>query len=182
MNWYKKADQYTAFHGTNQEFDVFVLDQAGQDKKGATSKAGFWFTDSAEEGQQYADYSAKRSVPNQIEHNQKVQDMLSQIEQAEKRGNWDLSERLTNEVESLEFGALRAEPSGQRVVEAVLDMSNPLIIDASQKGYNQQKIIDKAKQEGYDGVIFKNISDSPQGGLITTQYIVFSPSQIRITK
>lgn len=182
MNWYKKAKQYTAYHGTNQEFDVFVLDQVGQDKKGATSKEGFWFTDSMEEGQQYADYSAKRSVPNQIDHNQKVQNLLSQIDQAEKQRNWNLYDKLTEEVESLEFGALRAEPSGQKVIKAVLEMQNPFVIDASQEGYSQQGIIDQAKREGHDGVIFKNISDSPQGGLTTTQYLVFNPSQIRIEK
>jgi len=182
MYWYKKAQQYTAFHGTNQDFDVFILDQAGQDKKGATSKEGFWFTDSIEEGQQYADYSAKRNISNQIEHNQKVQNLLSKIDQAEKQGNWSLSEELTSEVESLEFGAMREESKGQKVIKVILNIKNPFIIDASQENYDQQSSIDQAKKEGYDGIIFKNISDSPQGDLTTTQYLVFNSSQIKVVE
>jgi len=174
------AIKETVYHGTNQNIKEFKLDQIGQDVKGLTSKSGFWFTNSIDEAQQYADYSAERMVPDSIEHEKKVNELLERISQAERKRDYDLVDKLTAEVEDLEFGAMQAEPSGQNIVNTFINIKNPLVVDASKKGFDQVEVINEAKKNNNDGVIFKNISDSPKGDLTTDQYLVFNPEQVLI--
>tara|TARA_R110000868_G_C10972640_1_gene770670 strand:- start:6458 stop:10870 length:4413 start_codon:yes stop_codon:yes gene_type:complete len=173
-----KAQGETVYHGTNQQFDEFKKIK-GQDLKGATSKDGFWFTNSGDEARDYAEYSAKRNVPDRIGHEKKVNSLLKQLESAEKARNFDLVDKLTQQVEELEVNAMRSAPSGQRVVEANLYYKNPKIIKAETLTSEQGSIISKAKKEGHDAVIFENIADSPFGGRTTTQTVVFDPSKIK---
>lgn len=186
-NWYKKAKQYTAYHGTNQEFNGFEIGLKYQDQKARTSEAGFWFTNSMEEAQEYADYSAKRTVPNQISHENKIQEYLGQIQRAEQQGDWDLQERLTMEMEEMEFGAIYAEPEGQKIIEVVLTINNPYVVKADEKSFDIEQAIEVAKANGHDGVIFNEIHDCPKmlsspEIKLTTQYLVFGPSQIEVVK
>jgi hypothetical protein len=185
MNWFKKASTYIGYHGTNQDFDQFQIGQKYQDQKGGTSKEGFWFTDSIEEAQEYAQYSAERTVTNQIEHEKKIQEYLRRIENAERRGDWGLQEQLILEMEDMEYGAINAPPSGQKVIEAVLTLNNPYIVDASEDGFDPQTTINTARRTGYDGVIFYNMFDSPKmfskiESKLTTQYLVFDNRNIQI--
>ena len=185
MNWYKKANSYVAYHGTNQNFDSFEIGQEYQDQKARTSEAGYWFTNSIEEAQEYADNSAERTVPNQIEHENKVQDYLRQIQIAERQGNWDLQEKLTNEMETMEFGAIHAEPTGQKILKVVLTINNPYVVDASERGFEMEEVISFAKNNNHDGVIFNNIIDSPKMFSSpelksTTQYLVFDKNNVKI--
>lgn len=165
-------------HGTNQNFTKFKLGLKGQDVKGATSESGFWFTDSQEEAQQYADYSAERNVANAEEHEDKIDGLLDRIEIAEDRGDFDLSEKLSEELEVLETEAIRGAGSGQLVMDVFVKMKNPLVFESSDF-FDQTTIINEAIEKGHDGVVFYNISDSPKGGLTTNQFIVFNPTQIK---
>jgi hypothetical protein len=59
-----------------------------------------------------------------------------------------------------------------------LDMKNPLVYDFKGSGYRDvsfSDLIDKAIQNGNDGVVFKNSWDPVLGD----QYVVFSPTQIK---
>jgi hypothetical protein len=75
-----------------------------------------------------------------------------------------------------------------KVYETVLDMKNPLTIEINGRPEPGQltDTIKQAKKQGYDSVIFKNISDNPgvsirPGGeqFTSNHYVVFSPSQIK---
>jgi predicted GNAT family acetyltransferase len=174
-----------AYHGTNQDFEDFEIGKEGQDVKAKTSEAGFWFTASEDEAKVYADYSAKRSVPNQVEHEKKVKELQGRIEEANNNRDFNTAEQLTEELEDLEANAIQAEPSGQRVVKADLNMKNPLIVDASTDDFDMQKSIAQAKKESKDGVVFEKISDAPnyEAGIgPTTQYLVFDKKQITTGK
>jgi hypothetical protein len=184
MNWYKIANQYIGYHGTNQDFDLFQIGLKNQDQKGKSSKGGFWFTNLMAEAKQYADYSAQRSVPNQIEHEKKIQEYLKRIQIAERQRNWSLQEKLTEEMETLEYDAINAEPSGQKIIEAILTLNNPYVVDASESNFDPLQTIDIAKANGHDGVIFNNMYDSPKmlssDVPRTTQYLIFDSKNIKI--
>ena len=181
---YPTAEDYVAskdivYHGTNQPFEVFDKGLKGQDVKAESAKEGYWFTASKNEAQDYADYSARRSVPDQVAHEAKVEKLLERIDVAKRQRNYNLQGKLTEEVEELEATAIQAEPSGQRVIEANIEMKNPLVVDASVEGFSHMDAIEKAKKGGYDSIIFENIFDSPTGIDTTTQYVVFDKSQIK---
>ncbi|TSA58074.1 hypothetical protein D4R42_00400, partial [bacterium] len=173
-----KGQGEATYHGTNQEFTEFKV-MEGQDKKGVTSGEGVWLTKSADEAQQYADYSASRNVPDAMEHEAKVDKLLDEIAVAEKQGNWDLSAELTQQVEKMETDAMYGEPTGQRVVEAYPIIENPKTVDGSSITGNQAEIIAEAKKEGYDSVIFKDISDSPYEKITTDQIVVFDANKVK---
>jgi len=64
-----------------------------------------------------------------------------------------------------------------------LKMNNPLIVDAKGGWWmtHNFKAITKAREDGHDGVIIRNVSDNAAGQkerLIDT-YITFSPTQIK---
>jgi len=74
-----------------------------------------------------------------------------------------------------------------------LTLNNPLRYDAKGKSFNElsfltnsvERLINKAKENGNDGVIIKNIYDAPNGSTkdpanLGTNYIVFDPSQVRV--
>lgn len=170
------------YHGTNQEFDDFALDTKGVATKGSTSKEGYWFTSSEEEAQQYADYSAKQNLPNAEDHEKKIADYMNRIKMAERKKDWDLAEQLTGEMEELEFGETQAEPSGQRIIKAYLNIETPYVYDVKNSAaFDQLSIIKREKNKGYDGFIFENIKDSPFGmDESTTHYLVFNTNQIQV--
>lgn len=69
-----------------------------------------------------------------------------------------------------------------------LDMRNPLVVDFEGKSWGESiygstdEIVRKAQEEGYDGVIIKNVRDGGMYGQFLTkgnEYIVFEPNQIK---
>lgn len=90
----------------------------------------------------------------------------------------ELNQRKLNDLEQLYF---KDKGLSRRIVSAHLDMKNPYIFDydggeGTTEGLTSH--IKKAKKEGHDGVIFKNLAD---GGEKDTIYVVFEPKQIKIT-
>jgi len=71
---------------------------------------------------------------------------------------------------------------GGEVKEVYLNLTNPLIVDAGGKYYYEvyQDYFDKARANGNDGIIVKNVIDNPRGDArpIDT-YIAFHPEQIK---
>jgi hypothetical protein len=82
------------------------------------------------------------------------------------------------------------------VYPSYLDLRNPLVIDAKGSSWNKIKYKDKtgdeflgstdflaylAKQDGYDGLIVKNVKDNPNSTVsgISDVYVPFQPEQIR---
>jgi len=79
-----------------------------------------------------------------------------------------------------------AKGYGNKVLEAFPGMKNPKVIDAEGKMFGDMRdvideIVPKAKQDGFDGVIIKNLSDEKNWGQYnpTDHYVVFDPSNIK---
>ena len=115
--------------------------------------------------------------------NDEIKDFRDEIKEAEEQ----LSEleRLDNEIEAHE--GIREEAlwtvQSLETIEAYLIMRNPMIFE--QQVYNESltDTIRKAKANGHDGVIIKQMYDpyyplDPTANYVGNHYIVFEPAQI----
>src|SRR5690606_19230066 len=81
---------------------------------------------------------------------------------------------LTAELQSFELG-------GANVIPAFLSIRNPLEHDFGGELFDPddvERVIRRARREGHDGVIIRNIRNFEGGGTSTT-YIVFRPEQVK---
>lgn len=170
------------YHGTNQAFESFSSTKLGANTKTESSGMGFWFSESPVEAGDYAGLAAKNQISNAEYHQYKVDELNKKIESAQKLRNFDEEERLTQELEDLDIGAVRSE-SGQVVYPVYLDIKNPKIIDATGKSLNEiGPQIKEAKAQGYDGVKIENIRDPARSDVerpATNQWVAFSSEQIK---
>lgn len=176
---YVKAQGESVYHGTNEEFNSFKLGKT-TGAQGRTSKQGIWFTDSKEEAIQYAKLAGKRNYQNQEQYDKKIEKLISKSETAADKGDYDTQEKLLAEAEALEIEMKSIEPK-EIIVESFLP-KNMLTYDSVTlfNSDEMDNVIEKAKKEGYDGVAFTNISDSPFGlAKPTNQYVVFNPKHIK---
>jgi hypothetical protein len=168
------------FHGTNQTIDKFDEESLGSNTKAVSSYGGFFFTEDVEEAQTYADYSASRQIENAKDHEKKEAEYLEQMEVAQRKGDWDQYEKLNIEMEDFSLGAMRADPSGQRIYSVYLSIKNPFMVkNVGNKNTGEvNDLINKAREQGHDGVYLVGISD----GFVrpTNQWVAFASNQIRI--
>jgi hypothetical protein len=183
-NWFGKSKVTGAegkplvvYHGTTGDFDSFSAKFQGTTTGATSSKSGFFFTSSPRTAKSYADHSALAAP---------VYKLIEEADKAGDKGDWDTYEAKQSEAEALEQSL--ADPAnrgrGQNLVPVYLQMNNPMVFDA--KGENPEgiggidKLIQKAKRAGHDGLIIQNFDDS--AGLsndISDHYVVFKPEQIK---
>lgn len=170
------------FHGTNQPFEKFRHKYKGRNTQNISSLMGFFFSEDINEAKDYADYSAKNQITEREKTELMEKDYLRQIQDAERKRDFDLSEKLTLEMEDLSLGKLREEPSGQRIVAVYLKALNPLVVKGSSPDIYSH--INAAKKYRYDSVKFSGIIDNPfmlqKEVYPTNQWVVFKTSQIWI--
>ena len=177
------------YHGTNQNIDQFDPKRGGTatgENAGATK--GFFFTDNKDVAQQYADRAGRAVVPNVVEHERetkRLQREVARLEAAAHRtGNWDAYERAVEAWEDHEAKARNAsDDEGKNIVHAHLSLQNPKIVDFGGGRLSMDRdldsMIEEAKAAGHDGMILKNLEDSPQMGIVSNHYVAFAPHQIK---
>lgn len=166
------------YHGTDKAFDSFDRKRLGDNTAANSAKLGFFFTNDSRVAKSYADYAALDTP---------VQRVLKEADEAEKRGDWDTYDAKIVEAENLE--AKLNDPAermrGQNLVPTYLTLKNPLVIDAGGEMYTAIEDsltaqIKKAKRDGNDGVIIKNLDDAAGlANAVADHYVVFSPTQIK---
>jgi len=166
------------YHGTDANIVSFDPQKLGVATGANSAGQGFFFTSDHRTAQSYADYSAT---------DVRVQKILKEAENAEKKRDWATYDEKIIEAEKLDagFADFSNRLNGQNIVPTYLSIKNPLVIDAKGEFYtaiedNISKQIQNAKRDGYDGVIIKNLDDAV--GLteqIADHYVVFEPSQIK---
>lgn len=169
------------YHGTNQSFDAFSKARLGMMTR-AQSATAFYFTNDPQEASLYADAAARKTVTDIDAYERKIAKLKVDIARAERARDWDRYEKLTEQWEDLEIGATRDE-SGGNVVPAYLSIKNPLVVQvggAIASGKVQEHI-DQARANGHDGVILRDIDDSPQfmAGRHADHFIAFEPQQVK---
>lgn len=169
------------FHGTNQPIERFSFERLGTSTASASSRLGIWFTDSPSVAGEYADKASRTLVHDEVNHDAINARFLKDIAAAERRGNWDLAEKLTARFEAHDIGAIQAGPSGQNVMPVFLSMQRPFIVDV--KGDSQTtglgaEIMCQAQATGHDGVVFLNTTDT-DSFTVSHHYTVFKPEQVK---
>jgi len=179
----KHGNPLVVYHGTNQTIDKFLSNRLGKNTGSISSKA-FFFTDHPIEAGEYAGMSARKQVSNSIEKEKNAERLLRAIDRASDRGDYELAEKLTLELEDSEQEAMSGEEIGANILPVYLSIQNPLILDM-ESSVDLSRIsdaIDHAKINGYDGIrlnnVFEVISERPDL-FNTTQWIVFKPNQIK---
>lgn len=158
------------YHGTNVEFNTFDKAKLGVSTKAKSAEKGFWFVDNKDVAKGYGEYASEKPV----------RDILDQIKIEEKKGNWDRANELTIKAEELS-----AEYANPIVIEARLNLKNPMVYDAKGKGFlatdkKVNDLIDKAIKKGNDGLIIKNLEDNVYSANVpATHTIVFNDKTIK---
>lgn len=169
------------FHGTNQSFDSFEHLALGRNAASMSSVLGIWVSSCPHVAAEYADMAARNQVVDQLNHEERISAMLKRIKIAEARGRWDEAERLTEEVEEMEYGAIRNEPQGQIVIPLYARANNPLTVHCESQSLKIavcSEIIEQAKSQGHDGVLFCDSNDSPTCK-VSDHLVVFDPRQLK---
>lgn len=170
------------FHGTNQPIASFDAARRGSATGTVSAAKADFFTDCPIVASDYAQYAGQRMVADIAAHERKSAEYVRQMEQAERRRDWALVERLTHEFEQHEISALRQGEQGSSVIPAYLSMRNPEIVDfagGTPSTGEIADIIDLARASGRDGVIMLRIVDAPSVRKESTQFVVFHPEQIK---
>lgn len=175
------------YHGTNQAFDRFTHARKGNSTRATAAKDGFFFTDNPDVAGEYADYAARQVVANVGQHEKTVARLRAETERLMARArltqrpeDWTAAEQAQEAWETTETSALQAEPQGQNIRPVYLRIVNPYEPEVvSGRGLRIATFIQEALAAGHDGVILRNIVDSPGNRGGSTQYVVFKTSQIR---
>lgn len=172
-----------AWHGTNQAFDSFDPGRLGMNNPNTASRSAFFFALLPETAIDYAQQAARHMVPDQAGHERRVTEMLEKARRAERRGDFGTAERLSLEAEEIETRALRAEPSGSRILGCSLYLENPLEVEGTSREVfcDLGAVLERAQAAGHDAVIIRNIADRPSGAAHSDDHVaVFDPGRIRI--
>jgi hypothetical protein len=144
----------------------------------------FFFTEHPVEADEYAAMSARHQLPNAVEREATSKRLMKELEQAARRRDFDLEEKLNRQLEENELKDRYDGPMGQAVMPVYLRVTNPLVVDfkGSVDLHLMTSKIDEAKASGHDGLKMLNVYDAvaerPEK-FTTTQWAVFEPKQIK---
>ncbi|PTX52281.1 hypothetical protein IQ03_01071 [Gemmobacter caeni] len=172
-----------AWHGTNQAFDRFDPDWLGFANPNEASRAALFLAMREGTAWAYAESAARKLIPDQAAHEARVAELLARAERASRRGAHDLSERLYLEAEEIETRALQAVPAGARVLLCEVALRSPLEVDGTSRAVvtDLGAVLRAARGAGHDGVIIRDIADTPAGAFEPDDHIaVFEPERVRI--
>lgn len=180
------------YHGTNQTFGRFLKRHGGMATgPQAGAKHGFFFTSDHAEAEDYARHAGSKVVSNvsafekETERLRRESERLEQIAQRTQRPeDWRTYERAYQEWETYEVGGMQEDPTTNvQVIAAYLSLQNPLEANFNGRLDSEfgviEDVVAKARRDGHDGVIMRNIADGPYGGRVSDHYVAFSSKQIR---
>ncbi len=177
------------YHGTNQPINEFSRDRLGQSTRSFSSYKAFFFTDDPGCAAAYAMHATRSTVASVEEFESKRDELQKNAERLEaiarRTGDWDAYEKAYEAYENCEMDAIREpEGTGACVYPVRLIMKNPLVVDMADRiGFDSVDtlgVVNKAQADGHDGVVIKNISDTPGDVAFTCTHIaVFNPNQIQ---
>lgn len=181
------------YHGTNQTFKTFSKRRGGM-ATGPQAGAihGFFFTSDPAEAQEYARNAGSKVVSNVAAHEKECERLRTQAEHLERvaqrsgrKEDWQAYEQAMEVWERVEIDATREDTDvNTQVIAAYLSLQNPLEVNfrggSNSEAGTIEDVVALAITKGHDGVIMRNIYDSPVGGRVSDHYAVFSAKQIRM--
>ncbi len=168
-----------AYHGTASDIHKIDPTRFGSSTGAKSAKDAFWAVSEPSTARGYAEYAATDA---------KVKSLLDAADKAEKRGNWDLYDKLVAESEDL-AATFQAQPlQGQNVMPlmvranrgvkgAQMDAAGAEFVDL-EGGVN--RFLTQARRDGRDLAVIKNLADDVGvNGRPATHYAVMNPSIVR---
>jgi hypothetical protein len=177
-------------HGSGSQFNEFKREFLGTATGGKSANEAFFFTNSPKTSRNYATYAAEEGP---------IKELLRKADEAEKKGDWDAYEKFLTEAEDASYGELGAEAAAKRRENAkvynVYLKGKFMELDAEGKTPEQLSTakdlsefdgsltaaIKKAKKDGYDGVVFRNLDDAPNISDPSDHYAVIDPKAIKLS-
>ena len=150
------------YHGSRNQFEVFSKDKGGQLDGSYNSKVAFYFTNDKDSANRFAD----------IHRDKETTKLSSEIYFGEGYNNPAKKAELRQKIADI-------ENRENTIYTVYLSIKKPLIVDFKENEYSVQEIdelVRNAINNGNDGLIIKDIVDE---GLLSNQYIVFNPEQIK---
>lgn len=169
------------WHGTNQDFDRFDSEMLGLSTANSASRLAFFFAAGPEAAWDYAQSAARKLIPGQAGHEARVAALLAQADAAMKKRDMERYENLLMEAEDLETRALQAPPAGATLMFCELQLETPLTVSGQDRQVviNLGGVLEDAKNSGHDGVIIRDMQDTPSGNVIMDDHFaVFDPGRI----
>lgn len=176
------------YHGSNQPIEQFSVDRLGMTTRSESARHGFFFTSDPQVAAQYADMAASRTVSGVDEFERQSAELQAKVNRLERQairtGNWDAYEAAMSDWENLEIEAMRADDSGQNTTPVYLAISDPTEIDFEGESILRLEggfgdAIAAAREGGRDGLILRNIDDTPNERRVSDHYVTFRPAQIK---
>lgn len=180
------------YHGTANDIEQFDPLLLGGNTKAKSAKSAFFFASSPTVASGYAVLGRSRAATRgaQIEAASESDILTPETRSFLKK---QLAAPLS-EAENAEWSEWFGEvydirkgdfiQRGANVLPVHLRIENPLIVDYAGNNYRERSflnVISQAKEEGRDGVIFRNAEDSMHKDFaeVSDIYAVFSPEQIK---
>lgn len=179
------------YHGTSQNIEEFNTSRMGE--SGAKHGEVYWATTSTEMADDFAEHSAEYNyLRGQSANYDLIEEKDAPLREREKSLILELQKKpaakrkaaIEKELNDINEKRLDLRYTGQNILPVYVQARNPLVYDAGGKYLKEEqrnRILDRAKREGNDSVLFKNLVDSPRGGteVPADVYAVFSPTQIK---
>ena len=166
------------YHGTKGTFNTFKSQYRGTTTGSDSSMLGIFFADAKNVAETYANEALPPKARREYVNYQKNMELFKETGDNiyEENARYHLNEYIRIKT----YG----KPGKNRIIEGYLNIRNPYIYEANgANGYDIgiTEIINKAKKDGHDGVVIKDIYDPAQeiGNGISNHYVVFSPTQIK---
>lgn len=181
------GEPLVTYHGTQADVTTFDPAKKGDATAARSAKLAFFFTDSPRVADGYSRLEAGRTAgPIEREANR----LYDIAERFRERRQWPEYQKAKAEYEAkwAEFMATvagKGEYEGANMMPLYLAVKNPKVVDAKGAGYGEgvplAPIIEQAKAEGHDGVVFQNLRDAAtkDTDVPSTVYAVFEPTQIK---
>ena len=133
----------TWYHGTSGDFAD--IQPTGSNTKARSAKSAVWLADDPEVAAGYARMAAEDAPINRL---------IDKSKEAERAGNFDLSERLQLDAEALEYGGELIDGGGQNIIPA---LTRRVGIDSYDVGGRSMSDLD-------DSQLHKWLSDNKREG------------------
>lgn len=162
------------YHGTSEDISQFDPQKLGSSTQAFSAKEGFWLTSNPSEAGEYADFAGNEKA---------LRDYTEKLAKLEKEAAQDPSK--WDDYLDLQMQAERADQikeRGQNILPLFVNKSNLMEVDANGEGFVSNLVtqsIDQARKGGFQGVVFKNLSDSPYGASVADHVLVFNPADVR---
>jgi hypothetical protein len=181
----ESGEPLVVYHGTADDIEAFSNTEGGRTTRSESAKKGFFFASVKSAAESYADFAR----PSEIDRLRQEYERLEKIAQNKRTPEaWDKYQQAYIKYEEAELNFVdETRGKKSKVIDAYLKLENPFVYDYQGAKFRDQTyadLIDKAKENGYDGVIFKNTYDgtgdidSPTNPLMDV-FVAFEPNQIK---